>query len=557
MKMRYVASAFAAAGFLAACAGEQQTPVGPEGDLLAPRLSTSVPLFSSGGTYGEKSGPWVHPTVEAQLNPIEGLQAWCAGLGTGYKLFKIDLNNNGTIAATSGVTTGFIRYTIRGTGNQYLDWESDIDVAVIAARVKGGTQDNIYSYNDTRSWDNFLTAPAGAGISHYSFCYDDNPVNPNAVTVAKTAVTSLVNVYNWEISKTGDQDHLTLAPGQTFTVNYTVESFYSVSIRGRQVNGIISITNDNANGSVMIENVTDVLFPDEGIPESITADILQCKVGAVDVGIPSATAPYELAAGATLDCAYRANADGSDPVGTNRATATVSARGLTVARTGLQDYDFANATVRDLDNACIIITDDKLPSDDNERTVCFDSPPANFKWAYSLEIGPFGAESCGDQTFTNTASWAGDSDFGQDSYDVKITVPCEGGCTLTIGYWRTHSKYGPAPYDATWAKVDPNGEDSYFFASGQSWYQVFWTAPSGGNVYYQLAHQYMAAKLNILAGASTTPAVDAALTAAESFFAGRLPTASVSRQLQNQMRTFAELLDSYNNGLIGPGKCSE
>ena len=74
------------------------------------------------------------------------------------------------------------------------------------------------------------------------------------------------------------------------------------------------------------------------------------------------------------------------------------------------------------------------------------------------------------------------------------------GCSLTQGYWKTHSDRGPAPYDAEgWGAlgdVDGDGveeeEGEAFFDSDQTWYQVFWTSPKGGNAWYILAHQYMA-----------------------------------------------------------------
>ena len=34
-------------------------------------------------------------------------------------------------------------------------------------------------------------------------------------------------------------------------------------------------------------------------------------------------------------------------------------------------------------------------------------------------------------------------------------------CTLTQGYWKTHSSYGPAPYDVTWAILGDYGEEQH------------------------------------------------------------------------------------------------
>lgn len=141
--------------------------------------------------------------------------------------------------------------------------------------------------------------------------------------------------------------------------------------------------------------------------------------------------------------------------------------------------------------------------------------------------------------------------------NVKVEEPPPpSGCTYTQGFWKTHSDRGPAPYSDGWQAVGPDEEDTAFFNSGQTWYEVFWTAPRGGNAFYILAHQYMAAKLNVLNGAGSTDAVDDALAGAEALFAG---LAAGSTTLATSQRTdalaWASTLDSYNNGVIGPGHC--
>lgn len=167
---------------------------------------------------------------------------------------------------------------------------------------------------------------------------------------------------------------------------------------------------------------------------------------------------------------------------------------------------------------------------------------------------------CGEFDVENTAEVWNSHVLTTSSAAVHVSVPCDAGCTLTQGYWKTHSELGPAPYDNTWAQL-PNGASTTFFSSGKSWYQVFWTPPAGGNVYYQLAHQYMAAVLNRLNGASSTAAVDAALASAVTFFnaytpatAGALGKTSAARK---NALALAGTLASYNEGDIGPGHCDE
>ena len=112
---------------------------------------------------------------------------------------------------------------------------------------------------------------------------------------------------------------------------------------------------------------------------------------------------------------------------------------------------------------------------------------------------------------------------GQDLGPLYFDCPCDYGCTLTFGYWKTHSQYGPAPYDATWEQIQPNGENSNFFLSGKNWHQVLWTSPAGGSAYYILAHQYIAAVLNQKNGATSTTTVNLALATAQNFFAAHFP----------------------------------
>jgi hypothetical protein len=137
------------------------------------------------------------------------------------------------------------------------------------------------------------------------------------------------------------------------------------------------------------------------------------------------------------------------------------------------------------------------------------------------------------------------------------------GCTLTPGYWKTHSKYGPAPEDLTWN----NKEDDFFFYSfvqtnsvlqKQTNYEVFWTPPKKGNAYYILAHAYLAAWLNQLTGADFTDAEDA-FDKATDLFEVDTNTPGEIVKLKGVPREvwidLAEILDNYNNGIIGPGHC--
>ena len=165
-----------------------------------------------------------------------------------------------------------------------------------------------------------------------------------------------------------------------------------------------------------------------------------------------------------------------------------------------------------------------------------------------------------------------DNDYTVKS--VTTSFETEEGCTLTLGYWKTHNESADkAPPDDNWLNITPNAEQTGFFTTDAAnsypttgpnappftWFTVFWTSV-GGNAYYQLAHQYMAAKLNILNGADPS-AVSTAIADAEDLFDTHTPADIAGLKgndpLRQQFITLAGTLGSYNEGTTGPGHCPE
>ena len=133
------------------------------------------------------------------------------------------------------------------------------------------------------------------------------------------------------------------------------------------------------------------------------------------------------------------------------------------------------------------------------------------------------------------------------------------GCTLTPGYWMTHSHTGNAPYDETWDLLT-NGEYTSFFLSGKSYIETLNTSPAG-NAYFILSFAYIAAELNFLNEAGSIPEVNAAFAAATVLFQTYTPAQVAAMKGNNAVRKqfvdLAKILDNYNNGLIGPGHCGD
>jgi hypothetical protein len=486
--------------------------------LLAASLVTATAF--TGGVVAQAAAATVTPAV-VPGNPT------CESLGYAHGL-KFDTGVPGSYEGTLG--TGKVKWTTDGT---YVSWESTFGVDAVL--VKGGPNANHYRYDPpTESFgDSNLVTPTNPnnnkpyGLSHVTFCYDYD------VVVKKTAKTSFDRTYNWAIDKTGNKTKLVLEEGKKGSVDYTVkvglDSAKPYTNSNWKVAGKIYVKNPDTKYPAKITGVSDVVSP------NIAANV-SCGV----------TFPYTLAPGGTLTCSYGPVSlpDGSKR--TNTATVTTAADSLVGGATGTARVKFRYPTKKI--DYCVKVSDDKYGK---LGWVCADKAPKTF--TYTLEVGPYA--KCGDYKFTNTASFV-TKDLkrtGSDSWTVDVKVECPTVCPLTQGYWKTHSKYGPAPHDATWAKI---GEDTPFFKSGKTYYQVMWTAPKG-NPYYILAHQYVAAKLNVLNGAGTTAEVSAAIAGAEAFFTAKSPSDTLSDAQKKQVLAWASLLDKYNNGLIGPGNCSD
>ncbi len=347
-----------------------------------------------------------------------------------------------------------------------------------------------------------------------------------APVVTKNADTSFTRTWSWTIDKTGDQTDLTLSVGQQFLVNYTVLVDATYTDSDWAVNGTIRVVNPAP--MPMPITLTDVISPNI----IVTPDCPDFD--------------GSIAAGDTLVCTYGAPLQDASSR-TNTATATLNG----IAFEGQADVIFGDPT--EVVDECVDVTDDQYGS---LGTVCANEAPKTF--SYSMYVGPY--DVCEMYQLINIASFVTNDTgaTGEDSWTVNVDVPCD-GCTLTPGYWKTHSTYGPAPYDETWALI---GEGTPFFLSGQSYYEVLWTNPFGGNAYYILAHAYIAAELNFLNGADPS-AAQAAFDEATALFETYTPeyVAALKGKAGNTLRaqfvSLATILDDYNNGYIGPGHCDE
>lgn len=503
----------------------------------------SATLLATGALVGALPAVAVDSTPVSDDGVVPELVAGnpsCEDLGYDF-FFKSDSNESGLFVIDDAGN----EIVVVVTAGTFVEWTSTIGIDVVI--VKGGPNANSYVYDPpTESLgDSGLAAPPNTqsaptddfyGLSHVEFCFDYE------VVVTKDASTSLTRTWDWTIEKSADQTELTLSAGQSFLVNYDVAVDATATDSDWAVSGTITIQNP-APVPATVTDVTDVisLLGEADIPATV-----DCPEDF----------PFGIAAGDSVQCTYAADL----PDGSSRLnTATAETSGPVSGDSGTATVDFAAATVTDVDE-CIDV-EDTLAGVLGE--VCVGDAPKTFE--YQLDVSEFLVPSedpyaeCGDYTVENVASFlTGDTGAtGSDDWTIDVSIPCYGGCTLTQGYWKTHSDRGPAPYDPAWQNLGPLEEDTLFFKSGRTWYDVFWTPPAG-NAYYNLAHQYMAAKLNVLDGADAPASVLTALAGAEALFnAQGLADTTLSRTETTTARQLATILDGYNNGLTGPGHCSE
>lgn len=118
-------------------------------------------------------------------------------------------------------------------------------------------------------------------------------------------------------------------------------------------------------------------------------------------------------------------------------------------------------------------------------------------------------------------------------------------CTFTVGYWKNHPEAWPVN-NLTLGTVNYTQAELL---------QIL-NQPVGGNGLISLAHQLIAAKLNILNGADGT-VVNSTIAAADAQI-GALVIPPIGSGFLAPSSTSAktQVLDDWNNGITGPGHCA-
>lgn len=242
-----------------------------------------------------------------------------------------------------------------------------------------------------------------------------SPPDPNRPDIELSVEASIDRPFTWTIDKTADKQNVTLQPGETTTVNYTVT-----------VTPTEGTTTWSAVGEILVYNKE---------PEAVTVNSVTnviSGVGPSTLTCPGSTFPRQLNSGAQLRCRFTSEVPDNSSR-TSTATASVGTSEFTVS----QPIDFGTAVDNRIDH-CVSVHDSVAGL--LAEQICVNKVDKTVQ--YWREIGPYA--ECGQYTVPNTA-WFITNDTaarGEDSFTVNVTVPCAQPCSLGDLVWIDKNKDG-------------------------------------------------------------------------------------------------------------------
>jgi hypothetical protein len=127
---------------------------------------------------------------------------------------------------------------------------------------------------------------------------------------------------------------------------------------------------------------------------------------------------------------------------------------------------------------------------------------------------------------------------------VVQSAPLAQNCTFTLGYWKNHFESWPVA-GLTLGTVNYTNNELL---------AILWHQPQGNKLVI-LTHQLIAAKLNLANGADPG-AIAATIASADALIGGLVsPPIGAGTLPSSPAVGYANTLDDFNNGLIGPGHC--
>lgn len=221
---------------------------------------------------------------------------------------------------------------------------------------------------------------------------------------------------------------------------------------------------------------------------------------------------------------------------------------------GAADHDF-NVTVGD--GECVAVWSTSGNAGVTDLVTVTETVPTGYTASLVKVTLEDGVSTTGASVASNTTSntITNPNATGTDGVVVTFTNTeiVDEGCTLTQGYWKTHTGLG-AQADA-WPALPGGtmalGTVNYTKAQLIS----IFNAPVKGNGLISLAHQLIAANLNILNGADAT-SISASITAANTLIGALVvPPVGSGYLAPSAVSSLVTALEQFNSGVTGPGHC--
>ncbi|KAJ5709765.1 hypothetical protein N7493_010056 [Penicillium malachiteum] len=340
--------------------------------------------------------------------------------------------------------------------------------------------------------------------------------------------------FTWTIDKEADQTTLDLVQGESGTVTYTVTLTKNDGTVHTWIDGEVCITNG---GSVPTENLKSTIQVTQPPSQVVIASkSLDTTAKPVLAAGESHCYPYSIDIPSANSKTYKVTAD---------TTITNHSGHLGVPFGPNESETTTIPTTETLIHNTVTVSDTlkgSLGQFSDDKTV-----------DYTYE---FTCDDDGENL--NTASIKYDDGTNGPSASETVTVTCTGGggggCTRTIGYWKTHPE-AISPLLPIWLGTEGGTKSVQVTTVSQA--VTIEGIPTASNGIDKLYAQLLAAKLSIKNGADGS-AVASTIQAADNFLANsnRDNWAGLTNAVKSQVNGWATTLDSYNNGITGPGHCS-
>ena len=374
----------------------------------------------------------VQPATAVELGPQGGPTAECKAAGYDYGV-KLDTSTPGTYVYNIGPwtpTTLDIDLTVTIHADNTFSWTGAVP-PVDAVLIKAGQGYTILAGGTSGTG----TPSSGKGISHITFCYDDEPYGEpeEHLTVSKTVTTTYDRQHHWTLDKSVDvHDVYLYIPGEgatTGTATWRIDVGYDgpPTDSNFMVSGTITVLNDG-DVPVAVADVEDtIMVGDVGTDVMVDCD---------------ATFPANLAVGDDIECTY-SHAVGSMIDGDNIATAT------TVGGTEYESLpmpinwgDPTNET-----DEQVTLTD--VSDTNGTQTVTFDAPTGGFlEYSTTFDWADYDyMDECGDFSYVNVATLTSGDSYLEltDTETVNVHVQCYVFQGETA--WAANAGAGTLPYN--------------------------------------------------------------------------------------------------------------